>query len=91
VGRDCRAQCRSREPEWDAALDQARALHRKAAFYWDIVSAENSTGFHNPEYALRILAESTNYARQAQMLAAQAAGDPALLETGTFYADAPAQ
>lgn len=78
-------------PSADAALlDQARALHRKAAFYWDIVSAENSTGFHNPEYALRILADSTNYARQAQMLAAQAAGDPALLQTGTFYTEAPA-
>jgi len=72
-------------------LDQARQLHRKAAFYWDIVSAENSTGFHNPEYALRILAESTNYARQAQMLAAQAANDPALLQTDTYYADSPTQ
>lgn len=79
-------------PNVDAdLLDQARALHRKAAFYWDIVSAENSTGFHNPEYALWILARSTNYARQAQMLAAQAADDPSLLETGTFYAEAPAQ
>jgi nitrite reductase (cytochrome c-552) len=72
-------------PSADAELlDQARALHRKAAFYWDIVSAENSTGFHNPEYALRILAESTNYARQAQMLAAQAADDPSLLATGIY-------
>lgn len=69
-----------------ALLDQARALHRKAQFMWDFVSAENSTGFHNPEYALRILADSTNYARQAQMLAAQAANDPALLQTGTYYA-----
>ena len=73
------------DPNADAELlDQARALHRKAAFYWDIVSAENSTGFHNPEYALRILAESTNYARQAQMLAAQAAGDASLLVTGVY-------
>jgi nitrite reductase (cytochrome c-552) len=80
------------DPNADTALlDQARALHRKAAFYWDIVSAENSTGFHNPEYALRILAESTDYARQAQMLAAQAANDPSLLQTGTFYTEAPAQ
>ena len=66
-------------------LDQARALHRKAQFMWDFVSAENSTGFHNPEYALRILAESTNYARQAQMLAAQSIGDMSLLKTGTYY------
>jgi nitrite reductase (cytochrome c-552) len=67
-------------------LDRARRLHRKAQFMWDFVSAENSTGFHNPEYALKILAESTNLARQAQMLSAQAADDPTLLETGTYYA-----
>ncbi|MGE5249544.1 MAG: ammonia-forming cytochrome c nitrite reductase subunit c552, partial [Bacteroidota bacterium] len=66
-------------------LDQARSLHRKAAFMWDFVSAENSTGFHNPEYSLKILAESTNLARQAQMLAAQSANDPSLLATGTYY------
>ena len=66
-------------------LDQARELHRHAQFNWDVVSAENSTGFHNPEYALKLLADATNYARQAQMLAAQAAGDPSLLVTGTFY------
>ena len=66
-------------------LDQARALHRKSQFMWDFVSAENSTGFHNPEYALRILAESTNYARQAQMLAAQSIDDMSLLKTGTYY------
>ena len=73
-------------PKADAALlDQARDLHRKSQFMWDFVSAENSTGFHNPEYALKILAESTNMAREAQMLAAQSVGDPSLLQTGTYY------
>ena len=73
-------------PNADAALlDQARNLHRKAQFMWDFVSAENSTGFHNPEYALKILAESTNMARQAQMLAAQSVNDMSLLATGTYY------
>jgi nitrite reductase (cytochrome c-552) len=73
-------------PNADAALlDQARKLHREAQFKWDIVSAENSTGFHNPEYALKLLAESTNAARQAQMLAAQSVGDMELLATGTYY------
>ncbi len=73
-------------PNADAALlDQARNLHRKAQFMWDFVSAENSTGFHNPEYALKILAESTNLARQAQMLAAQSVNDMSLLQTGTYY------
>jgi Formate-dependent nitrite reductase, periplasmic cytochrome c552 subunit len=66
-------------------LDQARKLHRQAQFKWDFVSAENSTGFHNPEYALKILAESTNLAREAQMLAAQSIADISLLETGTYY------
>jgi nitrite reductase (cytochrome c-552) len=73
-------------PNADAKLlDQARELHREAQFKWDFVSAENSTGFHNPEYALKILAESTNLARQAQMLAAQSVNDMSLLQTGTFY------
>jgi len=68
-----------------ALLDEARKLHREAQFMWDIVSAENSTGFHNPEYALETLAKSANLARQAQMLAAQSIGDTSLLETGTYY------
>lgn len=77
-------------PKADAKLlDQARNLHRKAQFMWDFVSAENSTGFHNPEYALKILAESTNLARQAQMLAAQSVNDMTLLQTGTFYSQTP--
>lgn len=67
-----------------ALLDQARAMHRKAQFMWDFVSAENSMGFHNPEYILKILAESTDLARQAQMKAAQASGDPANLITGIY-------
>jgi nitrite reductase (cytochrome c-552) len=77
-------------PKADAALlDQARSLHRKAQFMWDFVSAENSMGFHNPEYILKILADSTNLARQAQMLATQASGDPELLQTGTYDAMEP--
>jgi nitrite reductase (cytochrome c-552) len=68
-----------------ALLDQARGLHRKAQFMWDFISAENSTGFHNPEYALKVLAESTNLARQAQMLAAQSVNEMSLLTTGTYY------
>jgi nitrite reductase (cytochrome c-552) len=77
-------------PEADAALlDRARNLHRKAQFMWDFISAENSTGFHNPEYALKVLAESTDLARQAQMLAAQSVNDMSLLETGTYSPPTP--
>ena len=74
------------KPDTDSALlDEARTLHRHAQFMWDFVSAENSMGFHNPEYALSILANAANLARQAQMKAAQAAGDPSLLTTGVYY------
>lgn len=78
------------KPNADASLlDQARQLHREAQYMWDFLSAENSTGFHNPEYALKICADATNLARQAQMLAAQAANDPSLLATDTYYAPVP--
>ncbi|MBI3160884.1 MAG: ammonia-forming cytochrome c nitrite reductase subunit c552 [Chloroflexi bacterium] len=68
-----------------ALLDEARKLHREAQFMWDYISAENSTGFHNPEYALKVLADATNLARQAQMLAAQSVNDFDLLEINTYY------
>jgi len=74
------------DPKADTALlDEARKLHREAQYMWDLISAENSMGFHNPEYALKTLSESTNRARQAQMLAAQSIGDTSLLTTGTYY------
>lgn len=77
-------------PNADAKLlDEARQMHRKAQFMWDFVSAENSMGFHNPEYILKILADATNLARQAQMKAAQASGDASLLATGTYYLSPP--
>ena len=46
-------------------------------------------GFHNPDEALRILQNATDLARQAQMKAAQAADDPALLKTGVYDAMNP--
>jgi nitrite reductase (cytochrome c-552) len=51
----------------DAELSAARYLQRRAQFYLDFVEAENSTGFHAPQEAARILAESLNYARQGQL------------------------
>jgi nitrite reductase (cytochrome c-552) len=53
----------------DDALKEARNLHRQASFRWDFVSSENSTGFHSPQEATRILANAINYARQAQLAA----------------------
>ncbi len=70
-------------------LNQARQLHRDASFMWDFVSAENGMGFHNPEYALKILAQSTDMARQAQMLASQSVKDSSLLQTGVYDAMEP--
>ena len=51
----------------DRELDQPRQLQRRAQFMLDFVEAENSTGFHAPEEAQRILAESIDYARQGQL------------------------
>ena len=51
----------------DAALADARKLQRRAQFMLDFVEAENSTGFHAPEEAERILAEAIDYARQGQL------------------------
>ena len=39
-------------PSWRTAQD----FQRKAQFYLDFVEAENSTGFHAPQEAARILA-----------------------------------
>jgi nitrite reductase (cytochrome c-552) len=61
-------------------LAEARNLHREAQLRWDFVAAENSMGFHNPEEALRILANATDLARQAQLKAVEAAGTPSVIE-----------
>ena len=51
----------------DADLAEAHKLQRRAQFMLDFVEAENSTGFHAPEEAERILAMSIDYARQGQL------------------------
>jgi nitrite reductase (cytochrome c-552) len=53
----------------DTDLATARQLHRRASMRWDFVSSENSTGFHSPQEAARILADAIDYARQAQVAA----------------------
>jgi nitrite reductase (cytochrome c-552) len=50
----------------DAELAPAREFQRKAQFYVDFVEAENSMGFHAPQEAARILAESIDFARKGQ-------------------------
>jgi len=48
-------------------LASAQELQRKAQFYLDFIEAENSSGFHAPQEALRILGESINFAREGQL------------------------
>jgi nitrite reductase (cytochrome c-552) len=57
----------------DEALAEPRKLQRRAQFYLDFVEAENSTGFHAPAEAGRILAESINFARLGQVAVRKAA------------------
>jgi nitrite reductase (cytochrome c-552) len=51
------------------ALKEARQLHRSGQMRWDFVFSENSTGFHSPQEAARVLADAINRARQAQLAA----------------------
>src|SRR5689334_3664060 len=48
-------------------LKTALYLQRRAQFYLDFIEAENSTGFHAPQEAARILGESINFSRQGQI------------------------
>ena len=51
----------------EATITAAQDFQRKAQFYLDFVEAENSSGFHAPGEALRILGESINFARKGQL------------------------
>jgi nitrite reductase (cytochrome c-552) len=51
----------------DADLAAARDFQRRAQFLVDFVEAENSTGFHAPQEAARILGLSIDYSRKGQI------------------------
>ena len=53
----------------DEELAEALQLHRSAQMRWDFVSSENSTGFHSPQESARVLGDSMNLARQAELAA----------------------
>jgi nitrite reductase (cytochrome c-552) len=53
----------------EADLAAAGELHKKAQWRLDFVAAENSMGFHAPQELARILAETIDYARQAELAA----------------------
>ena len=56
----------------DPKLEAALTLQRRGQWRVDFVNAENSTGFHAPQEAARILGEAIDYARQGQLAALQA-------------------
>ena len=58
----------------EAELAKARELVRKAQWYWDLLSAESSMGFHNPSQALNTLGQANEMAHQAIEAANAAAG-----------------
>jgi nitrite reductase (cytochrome c-552) len=50
----------------DDQLKSARDFQKRAQFYLDFVEAENSTGFHAPQEAARILSQSIDFSRKGQ-------------------------
>jgi nitrite reductase (cytochrome c-552) len=51
----------------ETSLDEARRHQRRGQFFVDFVGSENSTGFHAPQEAARILAESIDHFRLGQV------------------------
>jgi nitrite reductase (cytochrome c-552) len=51
----------------DEGLKAAQGFQRKAQFLLDFVEAENSSGFHAPQEAVRVLGLSIDYSRQGQV------------------------
>jgi nitrite reductase (cytochrome c-552) len=68
----------ARRDSLNASVQLARGYQRKAQFLLDFVEAENSMGFHAPQEAARILANSVNYTRMGQV--AIRGGTPAPLK-----------
>ena len=51
----------------DSGVTTAQDFQRRAQFYVDFIESENSTGFHAPQEAARILGESINFSRKGQV------------------------
>jgi nitrite reductase (cytochrome c-552) len=82
-GKRLEAEVKSRlQALWQAEIEQSPALQeladlqRAAQWRLDFVAAENSMGFHAPQELARILAESIDLSRQAQVKALLAATGP---------------
>ncbi len=57
----------------DEAFVTAQGAQRRAQFLLDFVEAENSSGFHAPQEAMRILGQSIDASRQGQVALLRAA------------------
>lgn len=62
----------------DEELETPRYLQRRAQFLLDYVEAENSTGFHAPQEATRILGQSIDLSRQGQIALRDATFKPSV-------------
>ncbi len=51
--------------DYEKLMAAARENVRKGQFFWDLISAENSVGFHNPAKALDTLMSSMEYSQKA--------------------------
>lgn len=61
-----------KNPNYEDLIIQAKENVRKGQFFWDMISAENSVGFHNPTKALDTLLRSQEASNKAIALAMQA-------------------
>jgi nitrite reductase (cytochrome c-552) len=67
-----------------AQLDEARKYQKKAQFLLDFIEAENSTGFHAPQEAARLMVLSVDYSRKGELaLRSVAPGGAALPQPTT--------
>jgi nitrite reductase (cytochrome c-552) len=55
----------------EAKIKEAQELVRKGQWFWDIVAAENSAGFHNPQGSMDSLRVSTDESNKAIQLATE--------------------
>ncbi len=58
---------KEREKQISKVLAKALDAHRKAQMRWDFIFSENSTGFHAPQEAQRVLGQSQEFARIGQI------------------------
>ena len=78
---DLKAMKASGKP--DAELAAAQDFQRKAQFFLDFVEAENSTGFHAPQEAARLLVLSVDYSRKGEIALRSVAPGGAVLPQPT--------